>query len=98
MLVNHLEKCPHDVLGDIFHELELHNERKGQFFTPFPICQMMAKMTLGENAQDIITKKGFVTLSEPACGTGAMIIAATQELQVLITICRKYTVFNYSVS
>lgn len=80
MLVNHLEKRPHDVLGDIFHELELHNERKGQFFTPFSICQMMAKMTVGENAQNIIAQNGFITLSEPACGTGAMIIAAAQEL------------------
>lgn len=80
MLVNHLEKRPRDVLGDIFHELELHNEQKGQFFTPLPICQMMAKMTVGNNAQNIIAQNGFITLSEPACGTGAMIIAAADEL------------------
>jgi type I restriction-modification system DNA methylase subunit len=81
MLVNHLEKKPKDVLGDIFHELELHNEKKGQFFTPYPLCQMMAKMMIGENAKSIMDKKGFVSLSEPSCGTGAMVIAATQELR-----------------
>jgi type I restriction-modification system DNA methylase subunit len=80
MLVNHLEKHPHDVLRDVFHELALHNERAGQFFTPLSICQMMAKMIVGENAKSIVNEKGFVSLSEPACGTGAMVIAAAQEL------------------
>lgn len=81
MLVNHLEEAPQDVLGEVFHALELHNERKGQFFTPFPICRMMAKMIVGDSQQDIINQYGFITISEPACGTGAMIIAAAQELK-----------------
>jgi len=81
MLVNHLEEAPQDVLGEVFHALELHNERKGQFFTPFPICRMMAKMIVGDSHKDIINQYGFITVSEPACGTGAMIIAATQELK-----------------
>lgn len=81
MLVNHLTDAPKDVLGDLFHELELHNERKGQFFTPFPLCQMMAKVTIGDNPQSIIDQKGFITVSEPSCGTGAMVIAAATELQ-----------------
>lgn len=81
MLVNHLEKVPQDVLGEVFHTLELHNERKGQFFTPFPICRMMAKMIIGSSPQEISNQHGFITISEPACGTGAMIIAAVQELK-----------------
>jgi hypothetical protein len=81
MLVNHLEEAPRDVLGEIFHDLELHNERKGQFFTPYPICRMMAKMVIGESYDDIISKYGFITLSEPACGMGAMVIAAAHELK-----------------
>lgn len=80
MLVNHLEESPKDVLGDVFHELELHNDKKGQFFTPYPLCQMMAKMIIGENSKDIVAEKGFISVSEPACGTGAMVIAAAQEL------------------
>ena len=80
MLIEHLETYPKDVLGDIFHELELHNERKGQFFTPYPICQMMAKIVIGDNPQSIIDKNGFITVSEPSCGTGAMVIATAYEL------------------
>lgn len=81
MLVNHMEEAPRDVLGEIFHALELHNERKGQFFTPYPICRMMAKMVIAESYDDIISKYGFITLSEPACGTGAMVIATAHELK-----------------
>ena len=80
-LVNHMEETPQDVLGEVFHALELHNERKGQFFTPFPICRMMAKMIVGDSPQEISNQHGFITISEPACGTGAMIIAAAQELK-----------------
>lgn len=81
MLTNHLEETPRDVLGEVFHALELHNERKGQFFTPYPVCRMMAKMVIGEGYEDIISKYGFITLSEPACGTGAMVIATVHELK-----------------
>ena len=33
--------APTDVLGTLFHELELHNKYKGQFFTPQNVCDMM---------------------------------------------------------
>lgn len=80
MIIKHLDASPKDVLGDVFHELELHNERKRQFFTPYPICQMMAKIVIGDNPQSIIDKNGFITVSEPSCGTGAMVIATAHEL------------------
>ncbi|WP_259015517.1 N-6 DNA methylase [Emticicia fluvialis] len=81
LLVNHLEERPQDILGDVFHALELHNELKGQFFTPFPIGRMMSKMTIGKRHQDIINQFDFINVSEPACGTGAMIIAIAEELK-----------------
>lgn len=79
-LTMHLESNPADVLGTLYHDLELHNNRAGQYFTPFPICQMMAKMTLGEGVTETIAEQGFITVSEPACGSGAMIIAYAGEL------------------
>ena len=71
-----LEESPQDFLGGVFHELELHNRYKGQFFTPYHVCLMMAKMTYSKpDFEAIIREKGFVTFSEPACGAGAMLIA-----------------------
>src|SRR6201999_3693776 len=51
-LVEALEADPSDVLGKTFHDLELHNKWAGQFFTPFSVCQMMAKMTLDQHGAE----------------------------------------------
>ncbi|MBC3540632.1 N-6 DNA methylase [Rufibacter sediminis] len=80
-LVEGLEAGPDDILGNLFHELELHNTYKGQFFTPYHLCRMMAKMTVGEGEQGIIAERGFITAQEPACGAGAMVIALAEELK-----------------
>jgi hypothetical protein len=75
-LVEALEAEPSDVLGKTFHELELHNKWAGQFFTPYDLCKMMAKMTADkEHIEGIIAERGFVRASEPAAGSGAMVIA-----------------------
>ncbi|HTB11074.1 MAG TPA: N-6 DNA methylase [Bryobacteraceae bacterium] len=80
-----MEEEPSDVLGRTFHDLDLHNKWSGQFFSPYPICQMMAKMTLGdeEDVRARIAARGFVTAQEPACGSGAMVIALAQGMKDL---------------
>jgi len=64
---------PVDVLGVVFHNLELHNKYKGQFFTPQSVCDMMGMMAIGENGLDV-EKKGFVSICEPCCGSGAIVL------------------------
>jgi type I restriction-modification system DNA methylase subunit len=68
-----LEEEPSDVMGRTFHDLELHNKWSGQFFSPYPLCRMMAKMTLGDEdgIRTKIAERGFVTAQKPACGSGA---------------------------
>jgi hypothetical protein len=80
-----MEPDPADVLGRTFHDLELHNKWSGQFFSPYPLCRMMAKMTLGdeEDVRARIAVRGFVTAQEPACGSGAMVIALAQGMKDL---------------
>lgn len=80
VLTMEMESHPRDILGELFHELELHNEHAGQFFTPYHLCEMMAKMTYGEGMQAIIDEKGYITAQEPACGSGAMIIALAHTM------------------
>lgn len=76
MVINALERSLYskDLLGELYHGLNLHNEHNGQFFTPMHICSMMAKMVLG-NVKKQIESKGHIFLSEPTCGSGAMVIA-----------------------
>ncbi|CAD0361995.1 MULTISPECIES: N-6 DNA methylase [Xanthomonas] len=78
-----LEAGPCDVLGAVFGALELHNTARGQFFTPFEVCRMMAGMQIGDGAEAraIIERQGFVTACEPACGAGGLIIALAEAMQ-----------------
>ena len=67
-----------DFLGDIFQELELASKWHGQFFTPYPVCKMIASMTMHD--LKLFESDKVVTISEPACGGGAMLIAACDHL------------------
>ncbi|MDR6819807.1 hypothetical protein J2X76_005004 [Neorhizobium sp. 2083] len=78
-----MEDGPQDILGATFHALELHNKARGQFFTPYPICRMMAQMLAGsrEDIGKIIEERGFLTAQEPAVGSGAMIVALAEAIR-----------------
>jgi type I restriction-modification system DNA methylase subunit len=79
LVVLALEERFRDFLGEVFHRLELHQKFKGQFFTPYPLCRMMAKIAIDEDAKD-----GKLTLlNDPCVGSGSMIIAYCEELREL---------------
>ena len=73
------ENAPVDILGVIFHELELHNHWSGQFFTPQHICDFMGKIALGDSKADV-ERLGFIRCYEPACGSGAMIFGFARAM------------------
>jgi hypothetical protein len=79
-IVESLELCIHDALGEIFSVFEFTDAVKGQFFTPYALCKLMASFTLMD-APSMIEKNGFITCSEPAVGAGATILAAAEALQ-----------------
>lgn len=65
-----LTEEPCDFLGELFGELELTNHYRGQFFTPYHLCTMMAQTI----AEDLPQNREF-TVNEPACGAGANLLA-----------------------
>ncbi len=65
-----------DILGKMFHDLELHNKYKGQFFSPQHLCDLMGAMAHSRNFKNDVAEKGFVKVAEPCCGSGAMILGA----------------------
>ena len=69
---------PCDILGGIYHELNLNNEWDGQYFTPDDICRLMAQITLPSD--ELSAKDGPITINESACGSGTMIIGAIWEM------------------
>lgn len=75
LVISALERnSDRDFLGELYMALELSNHWTGQFFTPYSICKTMAEIT-SENILEDITNKGFITVNDPACGAGALLIA-----------------------
>ncbi len=60
-----------DVFGDYFME-HFSNKFKGQFFTPGPLCDMIAQMNIGDGAAD------GKTVCDPTCGSGRMLLSAAK--------------------
>ena len=68
------EKPKQDFLGEMFMALKLGNHWRGQFFTPYHVCEFMAEMQAGDIAEKV-REKGYITVNDPACGAGALLIA-----------------------
>ena len=70
------ENPEQDFLGQLYHRLELHQQQKGQFFTPYHICEFMSEIQMIEQkAEEKQSQKKCITVSDCACGAGAMLIA-----------------------
>lgn len=70
------EKPEQDFLGSLYHHLELHQEQKGQFFTPYHICEFMSEIQFaGHEKEELLQEKGYISVNDSACGAGAMLIA-----------------------
>ena len=79
-LVLEMEGRPfEDVLGGYYMEFALSSKGQqwnGEFHTPKPICDLMARMTLGD--VESLPTEGPITVCEPACGAGAMILSLAE--------------------
>ena len=79
-----------DYLGELYMRSATSNSKTGQFFTPYCVSKMCAEVTIEEKmVEEYIREDKILTLNEPTCGAGGMILAATDVLY------NKYD-FNYS--
>ncbi|RYG33746.1 SAM-dependent DNA methyltransferase [bacterium] len=67
-----------DRLGPLLMDRRANGDRqwRGEFHTPWSLCQMMARMTLPEPPED-----RPLEVLEPAAGTGAMVLAIAEALK-----------------
>lgn len=85
-----LEGGPIDILGPLYHQLELHNKWTGQFFTPVNICEMMGQLLLGDgHIEQKLKRHGHISLDEPCTGSGAMVLGFVKALHL------RNKAFNY---
>lgn len=81
-----LEENPEqDFLGNLYMELGFGDKSKGQNFTPYSVCRLAAEIAFQGNIASQIKEQGYITIHDPCCGAGAMLIAgihiARQELE-----------------
>lgn len=71
---------PRDVLGELYMSLEAGNDRLGQYFTPYGVCQLMAGMQV-QGVAEVLETRPWASVYEPACGAGAMLVAMADALR-----------------
>jgi len=75
ILVEALEDNPdQDFLGSMYMRLELGSHYHGQFFTPYNLSSLMARVSLGDMKQKL-DSEGWISMCDPCIGGGAMMIA-----------------------
>lgn len=75
-----LEEKMQDFLGQIFMNNDMGSAYKGQYFTPYHVSKLMSEM-VGYNVRVDIKNKDILTLSEPCCGSGGMVIAFAEAMK-----------------
>lgn len=80
IVVQALEENPRqDFLGTMYMNLELGSHWKGQFFTPYNICELMAAIGIKGKIEEI-EAEGWTSVNDCACGAGATLIAMANKL------------------
>lgn len=74
---------PVDVMGQVFMQIGSPNQARGQVFTPDSLCEAMAKVQVGDGVAlgRLIEERGFITVNDPACGSGATLIAFAKQMR-----------------
>lgn len=80
LLVREMETKPFaDILGEYYLSIASHSSKqaRGEFFTPPEISRLMAKIAVDVDAVKAAGKP--ITVNEPACGSGGMMLALAEE-------------------
>ena len=56
--------------------LGMNDHWKGQYFTPWSIGAAMAAMVMREPDQEKLEETGYLSICDPTCGSGCLLIAA----------------------
>lgn len=68
-----LENPEQDFLGIVYHNLGLSKSQAGQFFTPYNVGQMMARINMPDSF--VLDKSRILRVNDPCCGAGCLLLA-----------------------
>lgn len=83
----HPEKVDNPTMGMIFEELirkfnEALNENPGEHFTPRDVVHLMVDLMLAGDEARIRTKGAIISIYDPCCGSGGMLMISKEHIQV----------------
>ena len=70
--------CIKDIFGYIYITGQYYKKSMGQYFTPDNIALLMSDLINGNFKQ--LEKEEFISISEPTCGSGVMVLAFAQNM------------------
>jgi len=79
LTVEALQAGPSDFLGPIFMDLSFGDAARGQFYTPEGIAKLITEIGFGD-VDAALAKKPFLSVSEPSCGAGGMILPIVETM------------------
>lgn len=90
LLSNQIDVGFDDYLGKLYMLSETSNSHAGQFFTPYDVSKACAQITINpEIVNEHKENDSILTVCEPACGSGGMVLA-------LVDVLYDQYNFNYS--
>jgi type I restriction-modification system DNA methylase subunit len=105
------ESTGRDILGESYERFRLTSDQFAQHFTPEPICQVLARMSIPDKT-DIrrATVDDPLQIGDPTCGSGRLLIATARHLrdiapsvpvlfvgQDIDSTCARMAVINFSL-
>jgi len=66
-----------DILGE-FYETNLASKNLSQFFTPWPICEFMARSSYEVSQENKDAQNRPLRILDPACGSGRMLMVSSR--------------------
>lgn len=74
------ENPAQDFLGEVYMHVGMGEKGFGQFFTPYHVGSLMARMSIGDTRTPI-KENGFVSVADPCVGSGVMLLAAADIIR-----------------
>lgn len=85
------ENAAQDFLGNFYMQLDFGKNWHGQYFTPWHVAELMAKLEMGDSAKEEIAVNGYISVNDSCCGSGCMLMAFANT-------CKEDTNINYQQS
>ncbi len=79
LLIQEMDERPFiDVLGEYYLNVAAHSSKqsRGEFYTPPEIAKLMAKLVF--DVDEVKARGKPITVNEPACGSGGMVLAVAE--------------------